>query len=318
VAVQVPWYYFGNPADVGQHVDIRVLSSNLRRGRANASSFVELAKANADVITVSELTSEEVERFSRAGIAAAFPYSVLTPAADAGGIGLYSRCPVTTSPRAKHGVTIAAAQLRVPGVRFDPLVASLHVISPVASDADTFGLSRFGITSTKAEVGDFAETAGPAAVIVAGFNSTPDMRQFRDLLTNGFGDAVEQTGAGFGPTFPSRTWHPPLITIDHVLTRRATATTIRTVYITGSITARCSPPSPWRSTPRRHERARALYRLAWVPTLNAVRRCFAAGQRSPRHLPWRGGCRARAVRLQWKHLPVAHGGATGRRVRSSA
>jgi endonuclease/exonuclease/phosphatase (EEP) superfamily protein YafD len=83
-------------------------------------------------------------------------------------------------------------------------------------------------------VDDFAETAGPAAVIVAGdFNRTPDMRQFRDLLTNGFGDAVEQTGAGFGPTFPSRTWHPPLITIDHMLTRRATATAIRTVYIGG-------------------------------------------------------------------------------------
>ena len=69
---------------------------------------------------------------------------------------------------------------------------------------------------------DFADAAGPAAVIVAGdFNSTPDMRQFRDLLTNGYRDAVEQTGAGFAPTFPSRTWHPPLITIDHVLTRQA-------------------------------------------------------------------------------------------------
>jgi hypothetical protein len=44
VAVQVPWYYFGRPADVGEHADIRVLSSNLRKGLADASSFVELAK----------------------------------------------------------------------------------------------------------------------------------------------------------------------------------------------------------------------------------------------------------------------------------
>ena len=234
VAVQVPWYYLGRPADVGQHADIRVLSSNLRKGQADASSFVELAKANADVITVSELTPEEVGRFSQAGIEEVFPYSVLTPAPDAGGIGLYSRFPVAGSPPAKHR-GIPTVRLRVPGVRFDPLVASVHVISPVASDADSFGSWRIGITATKAKLDDFAEAAGPAAVIVAGdFNSTPDMRQFRDLLTNGYRDAVEQTGAGFAPTFPSRTWHPPFITIDHVLTRQAAATSIRTVYIRGS------------------------------------------------------------------------------------
>jgi endonuclease/exonuclease/phosphatase (EEP) superfamily protein YafD len=236
VAVQVPWYYFGRPADVGQHADIRVLSSNLRKGQADASSFVGLAKANADVITVSELTPEEVRRFSQAGIEEVFPYSVLTPAPDAGGIGLYSRFPLAAVLPAKPRHSgIAAARLRVPGVRFDPLVASVHVMSPVASDENSFGGWRSGITATKAELDDFAEAAGPAAVIVAGdFNSTPDMRQFRDLLTKGYRDAVEQTGAGFAPTFPSRSWHPPLITIDHVLTRQAAATSIRTVYIRGS------------------------------------------------------------------------------------
>jgi endonuclease/exonuclease/phosphatase (EEP) superfamily protein YafD len=235
VAVQVPWYYFGRPADVGQHADVRVLSSNLRKGRADASSFVALAKANADVITVSELTPGEVQRFSQAGIEEVFPYSVLTPAPGAAGIGLYSRFPLAAAPPAKHRGAVAAARLHVPGVRFDPLVASVHVTSPVAHDANSFGSWRSGITATKAELDDLAEAAGPAAVIVAGdFNSTPDMRQFRDLLTNGYRDAVEQTGAGIAPTFPSRTWHPPLITIDHVLTRQAAATSIRTVYIRGS------------------------------------------------------------------------------------
>jgi endonuclease/exonuclease/phosphatase (EEP) superfamily protein YafD len=235
VAVQVPWYYFGRPADIGQHADIRVLSSNLRKGQADAPSFVELAKANADVITVSELTPEEAQRFSQAGIEEAFPYSVLTPAPDAGGIGLYSRFPLAVPPPAKRPSTVATARLRVPGVRFNPLVASMHVFSPVAYDANSFGIWRIGITATKAELDDFAEAAGPAAVIVAGdFNSTPDMREFRDLLTNGYRDAVEQTGAGFASTFPSRTWHPPFITIDHVLTRQAAATSIRTVYIRGS------------------------------------------------------------------------------------
>ena len=40
--------------------------------------------------------------------------------------------------------------------------------------------------------------------------------------------------AGFSPTFPSHKWFPPLITIDHVLTRKAAASSIRTIYVPGS------------------------------------------------------------------------------------
>jgi len=60
------------------------------------------------------------------------------------------------------------------------------------------------------------------------------MRQYRDLLTNGYHDAVDQMGAGFAPTFKADGWLPPLITIDHILTRNAEASSIRTVKITGS------------------------------------------------------------------------------------
>lgn len=236
LVVQVPWYYLGSPADVGQHTDIRVLSANLRKGRADARSFVGLAKGGADVITVSELTPEEIRRLSRAGIEAAFPYSVLIPAPGAGGFGLWSRFPLTEFRPAKHRkADFAAARIRVPDARFDPLVASVHITSPVTVEPNSFDNWRNGITSIKAKLADFADNAGPAAVIIAGdFNSTPDMRQFRDLLTNGYRDAVEQTGAGFAPTFPSNKWFPPVIVIDHVLTRNAAASSIRTVNLPAS------------------------------------------------------------------------------------
>jgi endonuclease/exonuclease/phosphatase (EEP) superfamily protein YafD len=82
---------------------------------------------------------------------------------------------------------------------------------------------------------DFASVAGQAGMIIAGdFNSTPDMQQFRDLLTNGYRDAADQTGAGFVPTFPSDSWLPPALEIDHVLTRGATATSLTAVTIAGS------------------------------------------------------------------------------------
>jgi len=55
----------------------------------------------------------------------------------------------------------------------------------VANETNTVDDWRSGIAATEAVLDGFADAAGPAAVIIAGdFNSTPDMRQFRDLLTN--------------------------------------------------------------------------------------------------------------------------------------
>jgi endonuclease/exonuclease/phosphatase (EEP) superfamily protein YafD len=236
VSVQVQWYYFARPAHVGEHVVVRVLSSNLRKGQADAATFVRLAKAGADVITVSELTPLAVQRFSEAGIDRVFPYSMLRPEANASGIGLWSRFPLESVPSPTHrDIKMVATALKVPRVRINPVLASMHVISPVASDTDAFTDWRKGIATAKAGLIDFAEAAGAGAVIVGGdFNSTPDMRQFRDLLTNGYHDAVRQIGAGFSPTFPSNELFPPILTIDHVLTRNAAASSIRSVTIPGS------------------------------------------------------------------------------------
>lgn len=237
LAIQVPWYYFGEPRPVGDHVEVRVLSSNLRKGRAEVASFVELARTTADVITVSELTPDWVRRFYATGMRADFPYSVLVPGLDAGGYGLWSRFPLeAVSPL--EGGNMIATRLEIPGVNPYPVVAGVHTMNALTYYGRAFGQWRDDITAAKQRMDSLAEAAGPAAVIVAGdFNSTPDMRQFRDLLTNGYRDAVEQTGGGFAPTFPSHVrniWFPPLVTIDHVLTRHATVSSIRTIGVRGS------------------------------------------------------------------------------------
>ena len=128
-----------------------------------------------------------------------------------------------------------AVRLQVPGIPFDPVLASTHVYSPVSDRVNTVEGWANGMAGAKAQLDNFAQAAGPGAVIVGGdYNSTPDMRQFRDLLTNGYNDAVGQTGAGFAPTYPSDTWYPPVITIDHVLTRNAEASSIKTIEMPGS------------------------------------------------------------------------------------
>ncbi|AQT78729.1 endonuclease [Mycolicibacterium litorale] len=236
LTVQVPWYYLGRPVDTAPHIELRVLSSNLRKGQADPAFLVALANNNADVITVAELTPEEVRRLKRAGIKKTFPYSHLLPGPGAGGVGMWSRYPLTILSVPRHRrVRMPAARLNIPGVRFDPVLASVHAYSPVAGERNTVGDWRIGMAGAKAQLRTFNRIAGPGAVIVGGdYNSTPDMRQFRDLLTDGYRDAVEQTGSGFAPTYPSDTWYPPLITIDHVLTHNAAASSVRTITVPGS------------------------------------------------------------------------------------
>jgi endonuclease/exonuclease/phosphatase (EEP) superfamily protein YafD len=237
LAVQMTWYYSGRPPEVGDHATIRLLSANLFKGRADPLSLVGFAQENADVVTVAELTPEAMERFSQVGIDKTFAHSLLMPAPGAGGIGIWSRYPLTALSAPKlWQVKMPGARLRVPGVRFDPLIASVHVMSPVAGDQNTIDDWRLGMASAKEQLSFFSRVADPAAVIIGGdYNSTPDLRQFRDLLADGgYRDAVEQTGAGFAPTYPSNRWFPPFITIDHVLTRNSAAKSVRTVDIPGS------------------------------------------------------------------------------------
>lgn len=234
LAIQLHWYYAGQPTMAGAHAAVRVLSSNLRKGRADVASFVALAHSSADVITLSELTPDWVRRFYNTGIRAEFPYSILVPAPGAGGFGLWSRFPLTVVSPLRGGSMIAAL-MRVPGVRADVVVASVHIPSPLAFEGRSFDDWKDGIEAAKVRMASLATISDKGSAIIAGdFNSTPDMRQFRDLLEDGYSDGVEQTGAGFAPTFPARRWLPPLITIDHVLTRRAPVSTIRTVVVPGS------------------------------------------------------------------------------------
>ncbi len=236
VAVQAPWYYRGSPDDTLQHTtDLRILSSNIQKGHADAQFFVDLAAGSADVIAVPELTAEAVARFRAAGIRKVFPYSILEPRPEANGMGLWSRYPLIELPRSTHGNNFIAARVRVPGVRDQPIIAAVHLMSPVASGANTFERWKQRITAAKTEFSEYAQTAGPAAVIIAGdFNATADMKQFRDLLTDGYRDAVNQTGAGFMPTYSPHPWIPPVIAIDHVLTRNSAVQSIHSVDVPGT------------------------------------------------------------------------------------
>lgn len=230
LAVQLP-LYVGSDTARTEGVALRVISANLREGQADPGDVVRLAREQADLVAFQELTPQEVRRLSAAGLDAAFPYRWLDARNGAAGVGVWSRFPLQAAKRfGGYTFALVSARMRVPGISTDPIIVVAHVAGPRPIDGWRRDLARLPVTLL-----ELAEHAGGASVIVAGdFNSTTDMRPFRNLLRNGYRDAAEQSGAGLKPTFPADWRLPALIAIDHILTRSCTATSLRTVKIPGS------------------------------------------------------------------------------------
>lgn len=233
VAGPLQFYYPpGSAKETRPHIEVRVVTANLRYGLADAEFLVDLARANADLISVQELTLPEAQRLARSGIGEHFPYSVLLPAEASGGAAIWSRYPIEELGLKRPEVGMITARLRIPGVRLDPVFANVHIGAPFATPFDKWRATMALLGHTLDEL---RSTADGATVIVAGdFNATPDIENYRQLLADGYADAVQQSGAGFDPTFPSDRWYPPSIPIDHVLLNGATAATSHTVDVPGS------------------------------------------------------------------------------------
>jgi endonuclease/exonuclease/phosphatase (EEP) superfamily protein YafD len=231
-AVQLPLYLNADARRIAG-VEVRVMSANIYEGRADPDQLVRLARAQADVIAFQELTPQEADRLSGAGLDATFPYRWLDARGGPGGVGMWSRFPIG-APRRIGGYTFAllTARIRVTGVSIDPTVVVAHVAGPWPQPINDWRRDLSRLPVTLSEVG---EQAGAGSVIVAAdLNSTADMRPFRALLSNGYRNGAEQSGAGLRPTFPADSRVPPFVAIDHILTRNCTATSLRTLKIPGS------------------------------------------------------------------------------------
>lgn len=231
IAVQIP-LSIGNASAPPSHIDVRVLTANLRNGKADPEFFVKMAGENADLVAVQELTPLAAYKIGDAGMEDQFPYSATIPVKGAYGIGIWSRFPLDTFNEVNDDLTLLAVRLRIPHVKSDPVFASIHVRAPDTSHG--FLVWQKSIAAAREVFDDLAGAANRGATIVAGdFNSTPEMSNFRQLLTNGFRTAVNRSGI-FAPTFPDDRWFPPLLAIDHVLIKGATSSSFDTFTVPGS------------------------------------------------------------------------------------
>lgn len=232
-AVQLPLFISDKHGD--DSVRVRVMTANLFLGQADAKSLLAIAEANADLLAVQELTPLLAKQLSADGVDKVFPYRVLDARADASGTGLWSRFPIDDSTlAAKRGFVHAtvAARIKVNGVDVDPTVLVAHLPGPWPEPLDDWNRE---LGEWPQVLRDASKEADQGCVVTAGdFNSTYDMRPFRNLLRDGYRDAAEQSGAGFTPTYPANMAIPPLIGIDHLLTYQCAAASLRTVRVPGS------------------------------------------------------------------------------------
>ncbi|MHA0285279.1 endonuclease/exonuclease/phosphatase family protein [Mycobacterium sp. C3-094] len=230
VLVYVPRYRPATPP-VQQAVDVRVLTTNLAMGQADPRAFVALAGERADIVTVQEMTPQAAAGLSTAGMDTVFPYRVIVPAELASGIGIWSRYPIVDSGQIDgYSLPMIGTRVRIPSVTVDATVLSVHLAAPWPQDISHWRGDITRLPDTLAEIG---RTAGAGAVIVGGdFNATADMAPFRALLTGGYANAV--AGSGLLRTYPQNRFFPPLLGIDHILTKNADATAVSTVDVAGS------------------------------------------------------------------------------------
>ncbi len=176
----------------------------MRVGEADPNALLDIANHNADVVVLEELTPQLADTLNQTGIKTIFPYQALEPGEYGYGVGIWSRYPITASARIEgYRLKMVSADIAVPGTQQDTVFVAIHLPGPWPQDIDAW---REEIERLPTTLGEIKDKANGRPVIVAGdFNATYDMAPFRNLLTNGFADAAEQSGAGITRTFPSDT-----------------------------------------------------------------------------------------------------------------
>jgi endonuclease/exonuclease/phosphatase (EEP) superfamily protein YafD len=188
-----------------------VMTSNGLFGHADAGTLLRLVREHhVDVLSLQEMTLDEVHNLDRAGIRRLLPGRVLDPGPTATGSGLMTRGTVRRVSDAATSGPLASPEgaVRLPdGLRLH--IKVVHPIPPISrSDTATWRATLASLPGPRA--------GAEPRILVGDFNGTLDQRAVRHVLDRGFYDAADATGDGLRATWPVARPRP-MITIDHVL-----------------------------------------------------------------------------------------------------
>jgi endonuclease/exonuclease/phosphatase (EEP) superfamily protein YafD len=200
----------GGP-DPGAGPTLRVMSSNLKVGGADAATIVALVRdQHIDLLALEEFTPQEKDRLDASGLHQLLPISAITPRPGAYGIGIYSRYPLTDA----GVVTLTGGLVQQYATVLVPHAAPL-----------LFQASHTRAPDMPSYIGDWthsideeppATPGGPVRLLAGDFNATLDHARLRALLDTGYIDIASQLGDGLTTTWPYDGRHVPPITLDHV------------------------------------------------------------------------------------------------------
>ena len=209
---------FGGPDRVEGGREVRILSANLLKSKADIPQIVDMAeKRDVDMLFLQEYLDRGLEAVETSDLEEQLPYKVFTVSDSNGGGAIYSRFPLKRVTGQVTGYRQPRAIVSPPGlIEFEAM--SVHPMAPA------------GPSTTREWIRDFdriphADVAGPPRLLAGDFNATLDHLKMRDLIGTGYRDAGDVMGDGLITTWPSKLKWPLPVTLDHVLAEEPIAIT---------------------------------------------------------------------------------------------
>jgi endonuclease/exonuclease/phosphatase (EEP) superfamily protein YafD len=211
---------------------LRLISANLRHGRADAGHFAELVRReDPDVVAVQELGPRLAE-----ALAALLPHGKLEPTPDGMGMGVALRRPGAVERLGLPHRDACVARLAPeewPGLREAVEVMNVHISAPHTRVPHSWRERRGQVAGLEA----YLATASGPRVLLGDLNATPAWPAYRRLAAL-LDDAAALVAARAGRA-PARTWGPGpgtprLLRIDHVLCDALDVRDVRVLSLRGS------------------------------------------------------------------------------------
>jgi endonuclease/exonuclease/phosphatase (EEP) superfamily protein YafD len=209
--------------------DLQVMTTNLQFGRGDAGAVTAAVREHdVDLLSVQELTPTALRSLMDAGLSDELRYRFVRTGATTQGTGIWSRYPLSQERETDRLIfenLAAVADTPQGPVEF----FAMHPIPPTPTDGNR------GADISTAAVAFMDSAAGPA-VVAGDLNATVDNVPMRRLADLGYLDAATAAGAGMVRTWPDDLAPlPPLVALDHVLTRDLpTAHAVEVVAIPGT------------------------------------------------------------------------------------
>ncbi|GAC49627.1 endonuclease/exonuclease/phosphatase family protein [Gordonia aichiensis] len=207
-----------------------VLTANLMVGGGDVDQIAEVVeRERVDLVSLQEVTPEALDRL-QATVGRQLTYSYAVPGPFAQGTAIFSRSPLTDQAEIDENTVLHNLRARtdLPGAR-DTQVFAVHPGAPLRGKTDIW-VRDMDLLRTRLE----AIPSG-RAIVAGDFNATWDQVRYRDFLQHGFADTVDQSGAGFVPTYPTDKWGGrPFLALDHVVVRGFVASKVDTFDLGGS------------------------------------------------------------------------------------